>query len=82
MNVCENEPTFLFPLFHDSEPVPVVVCVPWTKFHVTVLPTSTAIFIGAKAEFLTLTDSVLGTVVDVGVDVGVEVGVGVAVTGT
>ena len=77
MNVCENDPLLLFPLFHDSEPVPVVVCAPWAKFHVTVPPTSTATVMGTKAKFLTVTDAVLGT--DVGV--GVRVAVGVAVGG-
>ena len=76
LNVCENDPLVLFPLFHDSEPVPVVVCVPWAKFHVTFPPTSTVTVMGTKAKFFTVTDAALGT------NVGVGVGVGVAVGGT
>ena len=70
MNVCENDPLLLFPLFHDSESVPVAVCVPWAKFHVTVPPTATVTVMGTKAKLLTVTDAVLGTDVAVGVGVG------------
>ena len=69
LNVCENEPLFLLPLFHDTNPVPVVVCVPCIKFHVTVPPTATVTVIGVKAKFVTVTDAVFGT--GVGINVGV-----------
>ena len=76
LNVCENDPLILFPLSHDSEPVPVAVCVPWTKSHFTVPPTPTVTVPGTKAKFVTVTVTVLG------IDVGVAMGVGVAVGST
>ena len=69
LNVCENDPLSLCSLSHDSELVPVAVCVPWAKFHVTVPPTATVTVIGVKAKFVTVTDAVFGT--GVGINVGV-----------
>ena len=74
-NLCENDPLFLNSLSHDSEPLPVVVCVPCVKSHVTVPPTSTETDMGEKAKLLTVTDAAFG----MGVDVGGGVGVGAAV---
>ena len=78
--MCENDPLFLTSLSHDSEPLPVVVCVPCVKSHVTVPPISTVTDMGVKAIFLTVTDAAFGIDADIGrgVSVGMDVGVGVA----
>ena len=89
LNVFENDPLFLAPLSHEPWPVPVVVCVPWSKFHVTVPPTFTLTVMGRKAKFVIVMDAVSGTDVGlgtsgvaVGTGVGVLVGVDVVVGGT
>ena len=75
-NLCENDPLFLNSLSHDSEPLPVVVCVPCVKSHVTVPPDSTVTDMGEKAKLLTVTDAAFGMDVDVGGGVGVGAAVG------
>jgi len=89
LNVFENDPLLLAPLSHEPWPVPVVVCVPWAKFHVTVPPTFTLTVMGRKAKFIIVMDAVSGTDVGlgtsgvaVGTGIGVVVGVHVAVGGT